>query len=57
VISFVLQIFYITVIFCCLLPFVMCPFTMYLTTIHFTFMAQNYLAGVAKLAAQPTVLP
>ena len=51
-VSFAFQILYFTIIFCCLMPFVMSAFTMYITTIWSTLMAQTYRTGVNKLAAQ-----
>jgi hypothetical protein len=51
-VSFAFQILYFTIIFCCLMPFVMSAFSIYITTIWSTLMAQTYHTGVNKLAAQ-----
>jgi hypothetical protein len=56
-VSFAFQILYFTIIFCCLMPFVMSAFTMYITTIWSTLMAQTYRTGVNKLAAQKAQQP
>ena len=56
-VSFAFQILYFTIILCCLMPFVMSAFTMYITTIWSTLMAQTYRLGVDKLAIQKTNIP
>jgi hypothetical protein len=48
--SFAIQILYFTVIFCCLLPFVMAFVMMYVMIIASVLFAQAYEAGVKKLA-------
>lgn len=55
-VGFAFQILYITIIFCCLMPFLMSAFSMYITTIWSTLMAQTYRAGVNKLTVQQAEL-
>ena len=56
-ISFAFQILYFTIIFCCLMPFVMSAYTLYHMLIWCTLIGQTYRTGVDRLAAQPTNLP
>jgi hypothetical protein len=52
VINFVVQFLYLTIIFCCLMPFAMSGIMIYLTTVWSTLMAQTYRTGVNKLASR-----
>ncbi|MBE7474783.1 MAG: hypothetical protein DPW09_28830 [Anaerolineae bacterium] len=52
--SFAIQILYFTVIFCCLLPFVMAPVMMYTMIIASVLFAQAYQVGAQKLALLAT---
>ena len=54
--GFALQILYITIIGCCLLPFILPPFTFYLALMWGTLTAQAYQTGVEQLAAEDTVV-
>ncbi|MCK6626441.1 MAG: DUF4013 domain-containing protein [Anaerolineae bacterium] len=56
VLSFAIQILYFTVIFCCLLPFVMAFIMMYLMIIASILFAQAYRTGVQKLALPATTV-
>jgi hypothetical protein len=53
--GFVLQILYVTVILCCLAPFVMAFMTLYAMIIGSVLFAEAYRTGVEKLAAQSNV--
>ncbi len=48
--TFIFQVFYFTVILCCLIPFVMSAFTMYFLLVSLTLFAQAYHQGVTRLA-------
>jgi len=48
----VLQILYLTVCLCCLVPILMGPSTIYTTLVSFTLWARAYRVGAHNLAAQ-----
>jgi hypothetical protein len=52
VLGFVFQILYLTIIFCCLYPFVLAPLTMYITIIWSVLFARAYRDGVQTSAVQ-----
>ena len=56
VLSFAMQILYFTIIFCCLVPFVMIFVVMYVMVIGSVLFAQTYRTGSEKLATQ-TIVP
>jgi len=56
VLSFAIQILYFTIIFCCLLPFVMAFIMMYFMIIASILFAQAYRVGVQKLALPATTV-
>jgi hypothetical protein len=55
VFSFVMQILYITIILCCLVPFIMIFISMYLTVIGSVLFGQAYRAGVEQMGSQAGV--
>ena len=52
VVSFIYSFLYCTIIFCCLVPFVTAPMTMYLTVIYGAIFALAYRDGTQKLETQ-----
>jgi hypothetical protein len=48
--TFIFQVFYFTVILCCLIPLVISAFSMYFLLVSLTLFAQAYHQGVARLA-------
>jgi hypothetical protein len=55
--SFVIQILFLTIIFCCIYPFVFAPLTMYMMVVWSVMFAQAYRDAVQKLRSQPVSLP
>jgi hypothetical protein len=57
VLSFALQILYVTIIFCCLIPFVMPVIILYFMLIGSVLFGQAYRDGMERLAGQTTIAP